>query len=183
MLRRLGCLAALVSLLVFLAVLAVVGWFGYAAYTHARDVQAVASRTQEVGTAWANDPAALAKAAGGTGGVRPAGLSTQPFQQLGARPTTGYTVSRATLTLRTSTVGCHPAPLTVDVVETPVLVQVLVRPENPWLPDVGRFWEQLHDSSGCTDKAAPATVTVTLGSGLGKRVLVDAVTGTSVRKR
>ena len=53
MLRRLGCLAALVSLLVFLAVLAVVGWFGYAAYTHARDVQAVAARTLEVGTAWA----------------------------------------------------------------------------------------------------------------------------------
>lgn len=180
MIRRLGCLSALLSLLLFVAVFGAIGWFGYQAYVHASDAQAVASRTNDVGQAWTDDPATLALAAAGKGGLRPKSLSSQPFQRLGARPVVSASVSKATVTLTTSRLGCDEPPLVADVVETPVLVQVLVHPESPWIPDVPRMWRQWRGTTSCSAGATPATVTVTLGTPLGRRVLVDATTGQSV---
>ena len=184
MIRRLGCLSALFSIALFVAVVAAVGWFGYQAYAHATDSQSVATRTNEVGQAWTDDPAALVAAATGKGGVRPKGLSSQPFQRMGARPVDSAKASKSTVVLVSSYGTCDSPTLVADVVETPVLVQVLVHPENSWLPDVPRLWKQWRDgATACTAGAAPVKVTVTLTSPLGRRVLVDAVTGESVATR
>jgi hypothetical protein len=180
-LRRLGCLSALLSILLFVAVIGGIGWFGYQAYVHASESQAVATRTNEVGQAWSDDPAAVAAAASGKPGVRPKGLSSQPFQSIGARPVSSFTTSKSTVTLAASLGTCNSPKLVADVVETPVLVQVLVHPESSWLPDVPRLWKQWRDGSkACPSPTAPVSVPVTLTSPLGRRVLVDAVTGESV---
>ena len=183
MIRRLGCLSALLSLLFFVVVVGSIGWFGYQAYLHATDAQAVASRTNEVGQAWTDDPAAVAKALGGKGGVRPRNLSSQPFQQMGARATTAYRSAGTTLTLTSSQLTCHERPLTSELVETPVSVLVLVHPENSWLPDVSGMWAQLRGGNSCTAASGPLTVKVTLATPVGRRIVVDAVTGESVAGR
>lgn len=181
MIRRLGCLSALLSIAFFLAVIGAIGWFGYQAYVHATDSQAIATRTNEVGQAWTDDPAAFATAATGKGGVRPKGLSAQSYQRIGARPVDSAKTSKTTLTLVTSQATCDGPTLVADVVESPVLVQVLVHPESSWLPDVPRLWTQWRDGSKtCATAGAPVSVTLTLASPLGRRVLVDAVTGESV---
>ncbi len=184
MIRRLGCLSALLSIAFFLAVIGAIGWFGYQAYVHATDSQAIATRTNEVGQAWTDDPAALATAATGKGGVRPKGFSAQPYQRIGARPVDSARTSKTsktTLTLVTSQATCDGPTPVADVVESPVLVQVLVHPESSWLPDVPRLWTQWRDGSKtCATAGEPVSVTLTLASPLGRRVLVDAVTGESV---
>ena len=181
-LRRLGCLAALLTLAVWLAVLGGLAWFGSQAYQHVTDAQALTDRLAVVGAAWASDPTALAKAASGVGGVRPKGLSPQPFQQVGARPTVAYHGTTATIRLTTTRLACETDPLTVDVVETPAAVVVLVHVRRPWLPDVRGWWDQVRAGSSCVNQARPATLTVTLGSGLGRRAVVDAVSGLSVTR-
>jgi hypothetical protein len=181
--RRLGCLSALLSILFFVAVLAAIGWFGYQAYVHASDSQAVATRTNEVAQAWTSDPAAVASAASGKGGVRPKGLSSQPYQRMGASEVRSYKTSKSTIVLATNPGACNAPTLVAEVVETPVIVQVLVHPESSWLPDVPRLWRQLRDASAqCPDNERPASVTVTLTSPIGRRILVDAVTGGSVAR-
>ena len=180
--RRFGCLSALFSMVFYAAVIAVLAWFGFQAYQHAMDYKAMAERNDAVASAWA-DPTALAKAATGGGGVLPPGLSTQPFQQVGARPTTRYagTTAAMSLTLTTTRMTCEPAPYTVTVVETPVLVQVLVHVDKPWLPPVGQWWTDFRASKPCVNAAKPATMTAPLTSELGRRVVVDSVTGASVK--
>jgi len=179
--RRLGCLSALFSMVFYAAVIAVLAWFGFQAYQHAMDYKAMAERNDAVASAWA-DPTALAKAATGVGGVRPPGLSTQPFQQVGARPTTRYagTSASLSLTLTTTRMTCEPAPYSVTVVETPVLVQVLVHVDKPWLPPVGQWWKDFRAPTACVNAAKPTTLKAPLTSELGRRVVVDSVTGDSV---
>jgi hypothetical protein len=179
--RRSGCLSALLSMLFYAAVLTVLAWFGFQAYQHAMDYKAIAERDDAVGKAWEADPTALAKAAAGTAGVRPEGLSAQPFQQVGARPTTRYAGSGTALTLTTTHMTCEPAPLTVTVVETPLLVSVLVHVDKPWLPPVSQWWQDFREPKACVNVAKPAVQKVTLTSELGRRVLVDSVSGASVQ--
>ena len=180
--RRLGCLSALFSLVLYAAVIAVLAWFGVQAYQHALDYKAMAERNDAVASAWA-DPAALAKAATGDGGVMPPGLSAQPFQQVGARATTRYagTSASTSLTLSTTRMACEPASYTVNVVETPVLVQVLVHVDKPWLPPVGQWWQDFRAPTACVNAAKPTTLTASLASELGRRIVVDSVTGASVK--
>lgn len=178
--RRVGCLLGLVWLVAWLAVLGGLAWFGYQAYRHVTDATAITERIALVGAAWAGDPTALTKAASGAGGVRPASLSPQPFQEAGARAVTAYHVHGATLTLTTTRLTCDPTPLTVQVVETPVAVGVLVHADRPWLPPVRQWWDGLRTT--CVTEVRRTTLTATLGSPRGRRVVVDAVTGASVRR-
>ena len=180
--RRLGCLPALFSMVFYAAVIAVLAWFGFQAYQHAMDYKAMAERNDAVASAWA-DPTALADAASGAGGVMPPGLSAQPFQQVGARPTTRYagTATSTSLTLSTTRMSCEPSTYTVNVIESPVLVQVLVHVDKPWLPPVGQWWTDFRASTACVNVAKPATQKISLTSELGRRVVVDSVTGASVK--
>jgi hypothetical protein len=180
--RRSGCLPALFSVLFYAAVIAVLAWFGFQAYQHIMDYRAMAERNDAVASAWA-DPTTLAKAATGDGGVLPPGLSAQPFQQVGARPTTRYagTSASTSLTLSTTRMTCELATYTVNVIETPVLVQVLVHVDKSWLPPVGQWWTDFRAPTACVNAAKPTTLTASLTSELGRRIVVDSVTGASVK--
>jgi hypothetical protein len=178
--RRMGCLSALFSLVLWAGVLVVLAWFAVAGYQHFSDYRAMADRTKLVADAWVADPATLAKAATGAV-VRPADLPAQPFQQVGARPTQAYTSTGASLVLRTTLDTCAPYPLTVELAETPVLVQVLVHQSRPWLPPVSQWWDDVRDTTPCVPVAKATTIRATLGSPLGRRVVVDSVTGYSVK--
>jgi hypothetical protein len=172
-----------VRLVVASVVVAAVAWFGFVAVATLQDRRAVGDRNDVVAQAWTQDPAAVTKAA--TGAVTtPAGLTERQFWQAGAAPTRSYSVSGATLTLNSESGYCvgHPQPqLTVDVVESPVDVQVLVYEKRSWLPDLATWSEVLRTGgAGCSGVGASATVTATLSLDLGKRFVVDAVTGSSV---
>jgi hypothetical protein len=180
--RRLGCLSVVLSLLLWTVVIAAIGWFGYQAYVHVTDYKAMADRTSTVGAAWAADPVAIAKAAAGAGGVRPKDLSAQPFQQVGARPTVAYRTTGDTLVLTTSRNACDPDPLAVQVVTSDAVIGVLVHADKPWLPPVKRWWDEWRHPTACTPHNVATALTVSVGSGLGSRIVVDAVTGTSVAK-
>jgi hypothetical protein len=176
-----GCLSALVSLLLWVGALAALVWFGLTGYQHYTDYRAMADRNTVVSQAWAGDPTTLAKAVTGAA-VRPADLAGQPFQQAGARVTTAFTTSGTSLVLATTRDPCAKDPLTVDVIETSVAVQVLVHEQHPWLPPVGRWWDDLRHPSTCVPEPTATTVRATLSSsGLGRRVVIDAVSGYSVR--
>lgn len=183
--RRGGCLTAVVRLVVAVVLIAAVAWFGFVAVTTLQDRRAVADRNDAVAQAWAQDPAAVAKAA--TGAVTtPSDLSDQLFRQAGAAPTRSYSVSGVTLTLHSESGYCvgHPQPqLTVDVVESPVAVQVLVYEKRSWLPDLATWSEVLHTGgAGCSGVGSSVTLTATLSQDLGTRFVVDAVTGSSVER-
>jgi len=178
--RRLGCLSALFSLVLWSAVLAAIVWFGLTGYQHYSDYRAMADRNTTVSQAWAADATTLAKAATGAV-VKPADLSAQPFQQAGARATKAYTSSGTSLVLATTRDTCAQDPLTVDVVETNVAVQVLVHQQKPWLPPVSRWWDDVRHPTACVPGAKATTVTAKLGSALGRRVVIDAVSGFSVK--
>jgi len=178
--RRMGCLSALFSLVLWSAVLAAIVWFGLTGYQHYSDYRAMADRNTAVSQAWVADPTTLAKAATGAV-VRPADLSAQPFQQAGARATKAYTSTGTSLVLATTRDPCAPDPLTVEVVETSVVVQVLVHQQRPWLPPVSRWWDDLRHPTPCVPTAKATTLTAKLGSALGRRVVVDAVSGYSVK--
>lgn len=178
--RRTGCLSALFSLVLWVAVLAAIAWFGLAAYQHYTDYRARADRKSVVTESWAGDATTLAQAAAGAV-VKPADLPAQPFQQAGARVTKAFTSTGTSLVLATTRDTCAQDPLTVDVVETSVTVQVLVHLQRPWLPPVTRWWEGLRHPTACVPTARATTVTATLGSALGRRVVIDAVSGYSVK--
>jgi hypothetical protein len=179
MLRRLGCLSVLVGLFLFLAVVSVIGWFGFQAYSHAAESQAIASRMQVVTQAWADDPAAVSKAVTSPHAVRPKGLSAQPYQERGATPITSAVMSHGALVVGGAVDPCGE-PLVAHVTETPVVVAVLLSPDQPWLPDWSRLWQRVRRAPTCTSTKVPSTVTVALSAPLGKRVVVDLVTGASV---
>jgi len=81
-------------------------------------------------------------------------------------------------------VGHSPPQLTVDVVETPVAVQVLVYEKRSWLPDVATWSDVLHTGgAGCSGVGTSATLTATLTQDLGTRFVIDSVTGSSVERR
>ena len=178
--RRMGCLSALFSLVLWSAVLAAIVWFGLTGYQHYSDYRAMTDRNTTVSQAWVADPTTLAKAATGAV-VKPADLSSQPFQQVGARVTKAYTSAGLSLALATTRDTCAQDPLTVDVVETNVAVQVLVHQQKPWLPPVSRWWNDLRHPTTCVPTAKATTVTAKLGSELGRRVVIDAVSGYSVK--
>lgn len=178
--RRMGCLSALFSLVLWVAVLAAIVWFGLTAYQHYTDYRAMADRNTVVTQAWAGDATTLAQAAAGAV-VKPADISGQPFQQAGARVTKAFTSNGTSLVLATTRDTCAPDPLTVDVVETSVSVQVLVHPQRPWFPPVTRWWDDLRHPTACVPSAKATTVTAKLGGDLGRRVVIDAVSGYSVK--
>ncbi len=178
MIRKLGCLSAVVML----AVLAAIGWLGYQTYLHVTDYLAIESRTSEVQTAWDADAAALKAAANGRGGVRPAALPEAPFQQLGASMADSYRGSGRTLVVGISVGVCNEPERVVEVRESTKTVVLLVHPRTSWLPDVAGAWDQLRGGTSCPAIAVPATVQAALVTPLGNRVVVDAVTGTSVRR-
>jgi hypothetical protein len=174
-----GCLSALFSLVLWAVVLSAIVWFGLAGYQHYSDYRAMADRNTQVAQAWAADPTTLARAATGAA-VKPADLSAQPFQQAGARVTTGFASSGTSLVLATTRDTCATEPLTVDVVESSVVVQVLVHQRRPWLPPVSQWWDDLRHPTSCVPATRATTVTAKLGSELGRRVVVDSVSGYSV---
>jgi len=184
--RRGGCLISLVRLVVGVAAIAVVAWCGFVAVAQLQDRRAVADRNDVVAQAWAQDPAAVTKAATGAV-VTPSSLSDQLFRQAGAASSRSYSVSGATLTLHSESgfcVGHSPPQLTVDVVETPVAVQVLVYEKRSWLPDVATWSDVLHTGgAGCSGVGTSATLTATLTQDLGTRFVIDSVTGSSVERR
>ena len=170
----------LFSLVLWSAVLAAIVWFGLTGYQHYSDYRAMADRNTAVSQAWAGDPTTIAKAATGAV-VKPADLSTQPFQQAGARVTKAYSSSGTSLVLATTRDTCAQDPLTVEVVETNVAVQVLVHQQTPWLPPVSRWWDDLRHPTTCVPSAKATTLTAKLGTDLGRRVVIDAVSGYSVK--
>lgn len=181
--RHRGPVRTLGSLLVWVLFLGVLGWFGVQGYVHVMDLRAISARTDEVAADWSTDAAALARASTGAGDVRPAGISAVPFSQVGARPTTAYRVAGRTLTVATTQLSCVTSPLVARVVETPVMVQVLVHLQKPWLPQPQQVWTGLRASAPCVDTAVPTTVSATLMAALGQRIVVDTATGTSVASR
>ena len=178
--RRGGCLISLVRLVVGVAAIAVVAWCGFVAVAQLQDRRAVADRNDVV-------PELITRLKEAGAVVIPSSLADHLFRQAGAAPTRSYSVSGATLTLHSESgfcVGHSPPQLTVDVVETPVAVQVLVYEKRSWLPDVATWSDVLHTGgAGCSGVGTSATLTATLTQDLGTRFVIDSVTGSSVERR
>lgn len=163
------------------AAMVVVGWFGYQVYVHLTDARTADERIEQVSRAWEDDPASLAAAAASGSRVTPPALADATFQQLGALAVDSWSVEGTTLRLRAVAGSCDAPTYRADLKVTGESVVVLVHPQTSWLPDLADAWQQLRgEVVACDAVGVPITVDAVLDDPPGDRLVIDAVSGSSV---
>ncbi len=182
MLRRAGCLGLVVALVLVVPL----GWFGYQTYLHVTDARAVDDRLSSLSGAWAADPAALsasrAAAVTGQGGDRPAAVPDTPLRRMGSLAVEAYDAAGRDLRIAIVRGECNVPVYDVELRESGQTVVVLVHPHNSWLPDLSGI-RDIWGGQGCSAVGVFQAITVPLAAPLGKRVVVDGVSGAGVIRR